>query len=299
MRMPVDAKKFTPTRFGSIHHCSDCDLGFIHPRPTAEETAEFYDLDAYYTQGRSHYVQARESFLDKLRVHLAWRMDYGAAIADVIAGTVSQGGAILDVGCGGGELINALSDRGYNCVGVERDAKAISVRAGSVLAGSAEHLPPQLPPSSFDAIVYSHVVEHLVDPVTSLRDAAKLLNPGGAMIIEVPNNACFIAEQMGLAWENLDPPRHLSFFTERSLHELLRRAGFEVQSTYYTGFCRHFTATYIATEQRIYDQLAFSPPALRNSRLRSWMLLLRTELASKQRKYDAVGIITRAQKSRH
>lgn len=289
MRMPVDQKKFTPTKFGSIHHCGDCDLGFVYPRPTVEETNEFYQLDAYYTQGKSHFVEVRETFWDKVLLHLSWRTDYSRDLTEVVVSEVKKGGTILDVGCSSGQLVAKLSDRGYRCIGVERDANTISVRAGSVLEGTAENLPAMA--ESFDAIVYSHVVEHLVDPVKALRAAAKLLKPSGVMVIEVPNNASLIAKYMGLAWENLDPPRHLSFFTERSLRELLQRAGLQGRSTYYSGFCRHFSASYIATEQKIYDHLSGARPATRNSHLSSWALLVNTALSSKKRKYDAVGII--------
>ena len=254
-----------------------------------EETNEFYQLDAYYTHGKSHFVEIKETFWDKLLLHLSWRADYSRELTEVVECEVKEGGTILDVGCGSGELVSRLSERGYRCIGVERDANTISLRAGRVLEGTAEKLPEMA--ELFDAIVYSHVVEHLVDPVTALRNAAKLLKPSGVMVIEVPNNASLIADYMGLAWENLDPPRHISFFTERSLRELLQQVGLQARSTYYSGFCRHFSASYIATEQNIYDHLNGAWPAMRNSHLNSWALLLSTAFSSKKRKYDAVGVI--------
>src|SRR5438132_13945278 len=82
--MPLDAKTFRPTVHGAIYHCPGCALGFVHPRPTAAETAAFYELDAYYTQGASHMVQtASPGLASRLRTHLAWRFDASEALARV------------------------------------------------------------------------------------------------------------------------------------------------------------------------------------------------------------------------
>ena len=291
MTMPVDAKTFKPTPHGIIYECKVCGFGFVHPRPA--RTEGFYELDAYYTQGASHFVQKAESaLLTRLRTHLAWRADKGSNLVDVITREMPAG-RILDIGCGGGVLLQELASKGFEAIGVERDVAALSRKSLSVLEGTAEHLPP-LDPASFDGVVFSHVLEHLIDPLAAVRSAAVLLKPGAKMFFEVPNNDALIAKQSRLSWEHLDTPRHINFFGEQSLRRLAEQGGLNVQCTYFAGYCRYFSESYIATEQRIHDRLAAvgATESTRNTSWRSWLLLTKTALAAARQKYDSVGLVT-------
>jgi SAM-dependent methyltransferase len=297
--MPIDAKTFKRISHGAVYECSKCGLGFIYPRPTPEQTVEFYDLDSYYTRGASHMIPVEPTFWSRLRVHLAWRVDRSSKLVDVITNALPIGSSIVDIGCGGGDLLRVLGEKGYRATGVERDAGAVSFHGKNVtvLEGSAESLPPTLARGSVDGVVFSHVLEHLSDPAAALRQAASLLKPTGLLFCEVPNNESAIAEQSGLAWEHLDIPRHINFFTERSLGVAASHGGLTTTQTYFAGFCRYFSDSYIATEQRIFDHLATVPdgPAdsTRNSQARAWQLLAKTAFAGARTKYDSIGIVAR------
>jgi SAM-dependent methyltransferase len=292
--MPIDAKTYRPTLHGRIHQCPACGLGFVHPRPRADETSSFYALEAYYTQGRSHMPDVRSGFIARLREHLAWRVDRSESIVDVARRELAPRSTVVDVGCGGGDLLRQLGAMGHRAIGVERDAAALS-RGGEldVFEGTAEQLPDELEHCSADALVFSHVLEHLVDPVGALGRAAAVLKPRGVLIAEVPNNEALIARRSGLAWEHLDIPRHINFFSEATLRALARAAGYEPVRSYFTGYCRYFSRSFIATEQRIFDHLGGAGPAVRNSELRSWRLLAETAFARPQAKYDSVGVVAR------
>lgn len=298
MTMPIDAKTFKSTSHGKVFECSKCSFGFIYPRPTPEETQHFYDLDAYYTQGKSHLVETgAPSFVSKVRTHLAWRADKGETLLDLICLFVKKNSTILDIGCGAGTLLQELSALGYMSIGVERDTRSLSLDGKNitVLEGTAETLPAQILPESCDAIVISHVLEHLSDPIAALRSAAKLLKPTGLLFCEVPNNESLIAKQSGLSWEHLDIPRHINFFDEQSLKIVAQNTGLKINRIYFGGYCRMFDDSYIATEQRIHDQLIKhgDMPVLskRNSILRSWWLLAKTVFATRNKKYDYIGIV--------
>lgn len=298
MTVPIDVKSVRPIDHGQIFECRRCDFGFIHPRPTADDTRSFYALDAYYTQGGTHMVQtAAPSFVSKVRSHLAWRVDRGMSLAQMVTTKLREGASIVDIGCGGGDLLLELRRRGYDVVGVERDAASLSLgnQRIMVLEGSVESLPAALPRGSYDAVVFSHVIEHIVEPISALGRASELLKPGGFLFCEVPNNESVISRRSGAAWEHLDVPRHVNFFTQHSLSIAAHRAGLEVQDVYFCGYCRYFSDSYIATEQRIYDRLAAAgagrPVAIRNSNAASWRLLAQTAFASSRRKYDSIGIV--------
>jgi SAM-dependent methyltransferase len=139
--------------------------------------------------------------------------------------------------------------------------------------------------------MFKQVLEHLVDPVGALSNAAQLLKPGGVMFVEVPNNESAIARQSGLSWEHMDVPRHVNFFTLDTLQATATAAGLAVEASFFNEYCRYFADGYIAVEQRIFDHLGGAGPALRHSAARSWRLLLKTAWARSRIKYDCVGVV--------
>lgn len=293
--MPVDAKTFKPTVHGSVHRCGGCGFDYIAPRPTAEETAGFYDIGGYYTQGDFGQPPPvpKPGFLSRLRNHLAWRFDRSDDLIDVIARRLPRGATIVDIGSGDGSQLTLLAARGFRMTGVERDTKSVSLQGEHtrVFEGSAEALPEQLPRAGFDAVMFKQVLEHLVDPVGALRNATQLLKPGGLMFIEVPNNESAIAQRSGLSWEHMDVPRHINFFTQDTLQATAKHAGLAVEASFFNEYCRYFADDYIAIEQRIFDRLGGAGPALRNSAARAWRLLLKTAGAPRRIKYDCVGVV--------
>jgi SAM-dependent methyltransferase len=76
----------------------------------------------------------------------------------------------------------------------------------------------------FDAVVHSHVWEHMYDPVKFLRDAASYLNEGGLHIFTVPN----LYEYMKNKFVNCLNFEHTVFLTEQIIDYLLVREGFEI-----------------------------------------------------------------------
>jgi 2-polyprenyl-3-methyl-5-hydroxy-6-metoxy-1,4-benzoquinol methylase len=292
--MPVDAKTFERTAHGRVHRCEACSFEYIAPRPTPQETAGFYDIGGYYTQSLDAApTQAPSGLLSRLRNHLAWRFDRSDDMIDVITRRLPRGAQVVDIGSGDGSQIVLLSQRGFRMTGVERDTRSVSLQGehAQVFEGSAEALPQQLPRGSFDAVMFKQVLEHLVEPVHALRNAAQLLKPGGVMFVEVPNNESAIARQSGLSWEHMDVPRHINFFTQDTLQAAVTSAGLTVERLFFNEYCRYFADGYIAIEQRIFDHLGGAQPALRHSAARSWRLLLKTAWAPARIKYDCVGVV--------
>jgi hypothetical protein len=114
----------------------------------------------------------------------------------------------------------------------------------------------------------------------------------------VPNSAAAGMQQSGVAWAMFDVPRHLHFFTRRSLRGFCEQVGLRVESVYYAHYCRQFSNAWVATERMLWDALVSlaaepGPRPQANSKLRAWKLLGTTLLASDERKYDSVGVIAR------
>jgi 2-polyprenyl-3-methyl-5-hydroxy-6-metoxy-1,4-benzoquinol methylase len=296
MTMPIDAKTFRPTPHGNVHRCSACGFDYIAPRPTPAQTASFYDIGGYYTQGHDDTPRVGPpGFLSRLRSHIAWRCDRSQDPIDVISRRLAPGATILDIGCGDGSQLDLMAARGFRATGVERDTHSLALRSrgAQVVEGSAEALPPQLAHGSFDAALFKQVLEHLVDPVAALRNAAALLRPGGLLFVEVPNAHSAVARQSGLSWAHMDVPRHLNFFSVATLAAAVRAAGLAIDEVFFNEYCRYFSDEDIAADQRIHDQLGGAQPSRRNSSARAWALLLRTMFATPQAKYDCIGVVAK------
>ena len=268
--------------------CKPSGFGQLYPRPTPHEISRFYLDESYFTHRGGDAPRPRpcaQPFPERIRIHLAWRLDQGtrasAEVLDALLG--GRKSRVCAVGCGAGGRLLQLKERGHTTVGVEPDpvARGLAREKGlTVYEGTAEDLPDCLERGAFDLVLLMHVLEHCLDPMLALRNARALLNRGGALVCAVPNNESTGLEHRGAAWAMLDVPRHLNFFTARSLSASCEAAGMQVVTTMYRGYTRQFSALWVRYEQRLWDLQARgrpdgAPRARRNSTSRSWLLLAR------------------------
>ena len=167
---------------------------------------------------------------------------------------------------------------------------SVAVRSSA----TAEDLPDAIRDRRYDLIAFVHVLEHTLDPVLSLKNAGALLNAGGIMSIEVPNNACHGARMMGEAWRWLDVPRHLNFFTPDSLAACAEAAGLTVRAVLYRGYVRQFMPDWLVDEARIGAELQgrkASKADIDRQVRHSLRLFARTALAKPAQKYDSVRVL--------
>lgn len=152
-------------------------------------------------------------------------------VPDVLDALTSsrKGGAWLDVGCSQGALLLAAQAVGFTGYGIEYSAataaQARTLGVHHVLEGTLEDTPlPVSWPSAFSVVSAVHVFEHILRPKAFLERARELLEPGGILLIEVPNGD-FSPEQAKDDW---DDPRHVIHYSRRTLLAILEKAGFDV-----------------------------------------------------------------------
>ena len=148
---------------------------------------------------------------------------------------VEQGDRVLDVGCGEGWFCAALADAGVvNVLGVDvaaeavRRARARHPRLRFEVCGESE-LP--IGDRSIDVVWLGEVIEHVRDGLGLLGECARVLAPGGRLLLTTPDHDWRARLWLGLsrrAFERHFEPRadHLRFFTRGSLCSLLEAAGF-------------------------------------------------------------------------
>ena len=137
-------------------------------------------------------------------------------------------GSILDFGCGFGFFVGALSND-YRALGVDVCASRLEL-AESWNSGNFKQFDPQEDLVSqfdqkFDVVCAFHVLEHLRDPVKAIKEWFELLNPGGQLVLEVPNAGDPMLEEIPgynkFFWQRM----HLSYFDDSRMELAILRAG--------------------------------------------------------------------------
>jgi 2-polyprenyl-3-methyl-5-hydroxy-6-metoxy-1,4-benzoquinol methylase len=203
----------TGTEF-AVCRCDRCGLATTEPQPAS--------MDVYYPAAYRRYSGVT---LRALQWLYGWRVRGWAR-------RLSRRGRALEVGCGDGWMLGALRDRGWRVLGSERSidgarsaatTNGIPVFVGDLASlGSSAH---------FDLIILFQALEHLAEPMVTLRQSAKLLEDGGVMVVAVPNFASWQARLFGRSWFHLDVPRHLHHFSPAVLAFAFEKAGLKVVRT--------------------------------------------------------------------
>lgn len=155
--------------------------------------------------------------------------DHASFIARAVE-EAGDDGPVLDFSPEGGLLRSILAERGVPVVGVDDSAAAAADnwKTHGAPSACASLLAPPLAPSSCRAVIMLRVVEHFNAPLPPIEAAYALLRPGGRLILQAPNAACWQFLLLGENWSGLDVPRHRIEFRLSDLEELLHAAGFEV-----------------------------------------------------------------------
>jgi ubiquinone/menaquinone biosynthesis C-methylase UbiE len=194
----------------ALNRCDHCALVTTYPMPSEKLLQQYYDRN-YWQSG-----QLKSSIsLDTL---YRWRM---APIVSAIRKYTAHDGKILDWGCGDGSFIRLLRSFGLHCFGI--DAYKKDLNDPCILNATIQNA--GFPDEYFDIITCFHVLEHLTDPLASVKHALMLLKTGGLIIIEVPNLDSVGFQIFKRRWQPLEIPTHLNHFTPVTLQKVFEAAG--------------------------------------------------------------------------
>ncbi|GMO43674.1 MAG: class I SAM-dependent methyltransferase [Termitinemataceae bacterium] len=209
--------------------CSHCGLVQINPQPIKTSVQNRYGQDYL------NYEIANE----KIFLELALKSLHDAGI-DQIKNTLCNLEqidslpklSVLDVGCATGALLEHLRSRSWNVTGIEiskeQSEYARTKRGLNILELPLEE--NHFADNSFSLVIASHLIEHLNDPLSFVKEVFRILKKGGYFIVITPNIQSFQAKIFGAAWRSAIFD-HLFLFSKKTLCGMLRKEDFTVENT--------------------------------------------------------------------
>ncbi len=186
----------------SYFECASC--GCVQISEIPKDLGRFYPDDYYSYQPRA--ISAKQTAIAYVKRGLVFAGGKFPSLREIVSRfgasmellllyrglAPAKDAAILDVGCGSGDLLRHLADVGYrNATGVDPFVPGDQVYRGRVLVRQADIFDIH---DQYDVISFHHSLEHLPDQHAVLRKAARLLKPG-ALIVRIPIVG-------GNAWKN-------------------------------------------------------------------------------------------------
>lgn len=207
----------------------------LYPSPSEEELNKFY-LYKYYEAMKDNDSQSMERFIndnENSKLESTWLEQTEYEDAHFIFSKYLTSGKLLDVGCGTGEFLSYMKDKGYNVVGIEPSKiayeKAKIKKIEVYNYGLNEFL---LKSEIFDIINMTNVLEHIPNPLETIKMCKNLLKKGGIIRIKVPNDFNELQEKVV---KNLNKdkwwiaiPDHVNYFDFKSITKLLKYEGFKI-----------------------------------------------------------------------
>jgi SAM-dependent methyltransferase len=204
----------------NLARCNGCGLVFTSPRYTEAYLQKLYS-DRYYERA-SGYLLLQSEKPSKDEQHLPKSLMK-------VCGIERKGLKLrsLDVGCGGGRIVEAFRNSGWEAVGIDLSLKAVDEGIHRGLDLRVVDLDdPEL--GKFDLITGFHILEHVHSPREFLSHCNKRLNSNGHLLIEVPDYGSRQTSRMGANWPYLYPDGHLYQFTIGTVSKYMTKAKFEV-----------------------------------------------------------------------
>lgn len=151
---------------------------------------------------------------------------------------------ILEIGCGGGLILKQFHDKGYICLGIDPSPIAAKASKKYGFPLISETFPVDSLKNRFDFIYHSDVLEHVLDPISFIKEQYDILNKDGILIVSIPN----ATENLELGDISIAMHQHLQYFTFNSIINLLHTTGFKVIGIEKSGYGGSIYCAAVKTE---------------------------------------------------
>lgn len=213
-----------------IVECAGCGFVYLKNAPVYERlVSELAWEDTFIAEKQRRRTKhgVREALDDRLE-WLRRRMRRDRAL---IYSRLFAPGAVLDVGCGGGGAV----PEPFTPFGIEisqrlaeRAHERMAPRGGRAICAPAIDGIREFPDGHFSGVILRSFLEHELQPKPVLKEVARVLQPGGAAFVRVPNFGSLNRRVMGASWCGFRLPDHVNYFTVGSLRRMAGEAGLAV-----------------------------------------------------------------------
>jgi methionine biosynthesis protein MetW len=155
--------------------------------------------------------------------------------ASTLLPELSPGATLVDVGGGAGEFCLIARERGYTTTLIDGNSRSVENERQRGFNAKQSDLTEGLanvPDESFDVVVSLEVIEHIVTAEQLLGEMARVLKPGGTMVLSTPNFG-FLKDRLAYlcGGDAKEEGYHFRFYTRKKLVRMVRAAGLEVERT--------------------------------------------------------------------
>lgn len=203
-RKPDDWLMATPYQFPVVE-CTNCRLVYVNPRPTMESMADFYPSDYHSERDSAEHIR-RYAVQKSLLPDLA-------------------GKHVLDIGCAKGDFLAYLLDSGLNFHAYGVDAFSPGLNDQRISFTKNVFTNARYSSGQFDLVMSWAVFEHIHAPTAYFLEAARVLKPGGKLIILVTHSE----SAYGRIAHTEDVPRHTYHYSRKTLDKYGLKTGLRLQ----------------------------------------------------------------------
>lgn len=259
--------------------CRSCGLISLVPLSTTEELLNFYPESYHcYNNPISNFTKLLVAFSLKKQ-------------AREIVKLIGKQGVVLDVGCAKGEHFEVFNKIGnWRLIGIDfnkRVAEEGRKKGRKIYCTTLEEF--NYAKESFDLVIMDHLLEHVTNPVSTLKSANRLLKKNGYLIGSVPNINSLDRLLTGRYWGGYHFPRHVYHFTPQTLTKLFEKSHFNLEKVVFNLHTGHWALSI----QNFLQSKTLTKVGIKNGRsfYYSLLLLFFLPLNFLQKQWRCTGII--------
>jgi 2-polyprenyl-3-methyl-5-hydroxy-6-metoxy-1,4-benzoquinol methylase len=210
-------KAYDQFRPYAVVRCRSCNFFYLSPRLTETAMMKIYSNNTYFEGKKGGYTSYTEQ-------EMALRATFHRLMINLRKRNLT-GGALLEIGCGYGYLLEEAKAFFETRVGTDFSYQAVEQarkRADHIYRGTIDHIPAN---DRFDCIIATQVIEHVYQPKAFLEKLCGHLKERGKMVVATPDFGSFWRRLMGRYWPSFKIPEHILYFDKKSLATLMQQAG--------------------------------------------------------------------------